>query len=207
MARTVEKLLRQMGYDFDTADCGELAIELATTNVYDLILLDIMLPDIDGYEVMEQLRERGVETPFLLQTGLIDRNMEAQGVSLGVAEYLIKPFNKNQLVKGIETVIAHAKQGKAELTDSEAFPPDDGAPASEENRQHRRLKTVKFARVLGENVFKCVILNMSYSGAAIRLPFEAKALPDRFKMEFVSGQQRDCEQCWRLKDKAGVKFL
>lgn len=207
MARTIEKLLGQMGYDFDTADCGEAAVECATRNTYDLILLDIMLPDFDGYEVMEKLRERGIETPVLLQTGLIDPEKRAQGDSLGVTDYLIKPFNKNQLVKGIETAIAHARQGGASHSEIEGISPDNGAPSAMENRQHRRLKTIKIARVVGHDVFRCVVMNMSYGGAAIRVPTIAKVLPDRFKLVFKSGQQRNCELCWRHGDKAGVKFV
>lgn len=204
MARTVEHLLRQMGYEFDTADCGEDAINRATQNDYDLILLDIMLPDIDGYEVIERLRENGVNTPFLLQTGLIDRKKESEGASFGVTEYLIKPFNKNELVKGIETVIERAKQDRAEL---HLVPPDNGTVTDENGRQHRRFKTLKSARVVADDVFSCVVLNMSYSGAAIRLPSVAKQVPENFKLIFKSGDQRECELCWRHGDKIGVKFL
>lgn len=207
MARTIEKLLHQMGYDFDTADCGEVAVELATTNAYDLILLDIMLPDIDGYEVMERLREQGVETPVLIQTGLIDPDKKAQGASLGVADYLIKPFNKNQLVKAIETAIARSRQDSNQDAAIEGLSPDDDTPLPNENRQHRRFKIIKMARVVSHDVFKCVVMNMSYGGAAIRLPSSGYILPEQFKMVFKANEQRDCELCWHHGDKAGVKFV
>ena len=114
MAKAVGMLLNQSGYQFDEAETGAEAIALASQNAYALILLDLMLPDIDGYEVIHRLRKSGVDTPFLVQTGLLDRDNKAEGASLGVTEYLIKPFNKNELVSGIENVLEKGRQPETE---------------------------------------------------------------------------------------------
>jgi len=204
MARTIEILLRQEGYDFDTAHCGQDAIDLAKTNRYDLILLDIMLPDFDGYEVIDRLHRSGIDTPFLVQTGLIDRGDPAEAASLGVTEYLIKPFNKSELIDGIESAVARA--AKKRMTDN---PKHSGAQATgrgDDRREHRRFVTLKSARVLRPSVFDCVILNMSYGGAAIKLPTESQGLPPEFDIEISGMTVPKCRLCWRVGDKAGIKF-
>ncbi len=70
-AQTVAMILKSEGHDCDTADCGKRALELAGCTEYDLILLDIGLPDIDGYEVLNRLRGAGVTTMVIIQSGLI----------------------------------------------------------------------------------------------------------------------------------------
>ena len=95
--RSVEMMLASLGYDYDSVDLGEDGVDLAKKTPYDLILLDIMLPGMDGYDVLQQLQDAGVETPVLLQSGLVDRDMAVQGLSLGVDDYLIKPYSKVEL--------------------------------------------------------------------------------------------------------------
>ena len=76
MAKNVELILQKEGHFCHTADRGERAVELAKRNAYDIIILDIMLPDFDGYEVIERLRASGIDTPYLIQSGLVDRERE-----------------------------------------------------------------------------------------------------------------------------------
>ena len=102
-AQTVEMILNSEGHDCDTADCGGRALELARNAEYDIILLDIGLPDIDGYEVLSRLRGAGVTTPVIIQSGLVLRKNEIKG--LGVEDCLAKPFGRQELAESLETVI------------------------------------------------------------------------------------------------------
>ena len=102
-AQTVAMILKSDGHDCDTADCGGRALELARNAEYDIILLDIGLPDIDGYEVLSRLRGAGVTTPVIIQSGLVLRKNEIKG--LGVEDCLAKPFGRQELAESLETVI------------------------------------------------------------------------------------------------------
>lgn len=206
-AKIVGAQLKQAGYRFDTATCGHDAISLAATNEYDLILLDIMLPDLDGYEVIHRIRRLGIDTPFLIQTGLVDRGMnEDEGMSLGASEYLIKPFNKNELINGIDKVVGRSRQVSDAWLKSIADPALPQRPPATERRKHRRFASMKTAHIVSPQIFEIVLMNMGYGGAAIRLPHPVKGLPNKFTLEIHTGPQLECEVCWRLGDKVGVKF-
>ncbi len=102
-ARSVAMILKSEGHDCDTADCGEQALAFARNEEYDIILLDIGLPDIDGYEVLNRLRASGVTTPVVIQSGLVLRKNKVQG--LGVQDCLAKPFGRRELTASLQTVM------------------------------------------------------------------------------------------------------
>ncbi len=104
-AQTIEKMLKSKGYACETTAYGEQAVALATHNDYDIILLDIMLPDIDGYEVLRRLQAAQVHTPVLIQSGLIGRDELEKGVGFGIDDYLVKPFTRSELAERIETTL------------------------------------------------------------------------------------------------------
>ena len=111
LAFAVEKMLSQAGHICDRARTGAGAVKLGQEHQYDVILLDVMLPDIDGYEVLRQLQEVGVETPVLIQSGLVERDRSMDGLGFGVDDYLIKPFNRDELISQVEK--AAARGGRA----------------------------------------------------------------------------------------------
>ena len=102
-AQSVELILRAEGHECDTAESGEIALELARTADYDIILLDIGLPDIDGYEVLRRLRNAGVTTPVIIQSGVVLRKNKVQ--NLGIRDVLAKPFGRHELTQSLQTVI------------------------------------------------------------------------------------------------------
>ncbi len=102
LAFAVEQMLRQEGHACDRARSGVGAIKLGQEHDYDVIVLDVMLPDIDGYEVLRQLQALGVETPVLIQSGLVERDRAMDGLGFGVDDYLIKPFNRDELIRRVE---------------------------------------------------------------------------------------------------------
>ena len=102
-ADSVEMILQAEGHTCDTARSGEIALELARATEYDLILLDIGLPGMDGYEVLNHIRRAGVTTPVIIQSGLVLLKNKVK--DLGVADCLIKPFGRRDLSESIETAI------------------------------------------------------------------------------------------------------
>jgi len=209
LAHTVELALRKRGYFCHITDLGERAVNLARRNRYDIIVLDIMLPDIDGYEVIERLREAGVRTPYLIQSGLLDRDGVPDGGSFGVEEFLIKPFTMDEMVERMQSVAARARQDAAvpryQPREGAGEIPDDG----DDRRQHRRFATLKMAELLfdGAPAAPCIVLNLSHSGAALRLTGPPAQLPERFGIRLQSGALLNCQVCWRYGDKVGVRFM
>jgi two-component system cell cycle response regulator CtrA len=102
-AESVELILQAEGHACDTARSGETALELARATEYDLILLDIGLPGMDGYEVLNHMRRAGVTTPVIIQSGLVLLKNKVK--DLGVEDCLAKPFGRRQLTDSIESAV------------------------------------------------------------------------------------------------------
>ena len=197
-AKAVELMLKSEGHDCETASLGEEAVRLAQEKDYDLILLDIMLPDIDGYDVLRRIRENNVSAPVLIQSGLVDNERDRAG--LGVSESLLKPFNKQQLKAGMDAVT----NAENSLADGDAATDGEGS----ERRRATRAKTIKGAEIVYNNncVMDCVVISLSDGGAAIQ-PEDALILPEHFMLKIKFGPTRSCEVCWQHGNKIGVRFL
>ena len=100
----IAKSLHQAGYEVDTCNDGEEALECARKNSYDMILLDIMLPKMDGMEVCQQIREFS-DVPIIMLTARSDERDELLGFDLGVDEYISKPFSPKILVARVEAIL------------------------------------------------------------------------------------------------------
>ncbi len=209
LAHTVELALRKRGYFCHITDLGEQAVNLARRNRYDIIVFDIMLPDIDGYEAIERLREAGVETPYLIQSGLLDRDSLPDGGSFGVDEYLIKPFTIDEMVERMKRVVEQARRIAAAAPQYQPRERADSVSDNADNRrEHRRFATLKVAELLFDGAgAPGVIINMSQNGAALRLTRPPAELPGRFGLRFQSGALHNCRVCWRYGDKVGVRFV
>ncbi len=112
-ARTVEAILKAEGFICDTTDLGEDGLEIGKLYDYDLIILDILLPDIDGYEVLRRLRGAKVETPTLILSGLAEPDSKIKSFGIGADDYLTKPFDRRELVARVQAIIRRAR-GHAE---------------------------------------------------------------------------------------------
>ncbi len=89
--------LEKEGYSVDAADNGEDGLEYALSDIYDLIILDIMMPRMNGYEVLKQLREYKLKTPVLLLSAKSEIEDKVVGLDIGADDYLTKPFNTAEL--------------------------------------------------------------------------------------------------------------
>ena len=108
-ARSIELMLKSAGYVVDMTDLGEDSLEIGKLYDYDIILLDLMLPDIDGYEVLRRLRGSKVETPVLILSGLAELDNKVKGLGFGADDYLTKPFDKRELIARIQAIIRRSK--------------------------------------------------------------------------------------------------
>ncbi|MGL4799132.1 MAG: response regulator transcription factor [Cellulosilyticaceae bacterium] len=101
----LEKGLKREGYAVDTTEDGEEAIELIHANPYDLIVLDINLPGIDGFSVLEQLREKNAETRVMIVSANREVDDRIKGLDLGANDYLVKPFDFKELKARIRSLL------------------------------------------------------------------------------------------------------
>ena len=98
--------LRQAGYDVDHADNGLMGLEKSTTGLYDLLVLDLMLPGLDGLELLERLRQLSQSIPTLILSAKGDLNDRLLGFELGADDYMLKPFYVEELVARIRAILA-----------------------------------------------------------------------------------------------------
>jgi len=108
-AASIELMLRSESFICDTTDLGEDGLEIGKLYDYDIIILDLMLPDIDGYEVLRRLRAARVRTPILILSGLGELDHKIKGLGFGADDFLTKPFDKRELVARIHAIIRRAK--------------------------------------------------------------------------------------------------
>ena len=104
-SKSLETLIRSEGFVCDTTDLGEDGLEIGKLYDYDLIILDLMLPDIDGYEVLRRLRSSQVKTPVLILSGLNEIDDKVKGLGFGADDYLTKPCNKVELMARIHAIV------------------------------------------------------------------------------------------------------
>src|SRR5262245_41866849 len=115
MAQSIELMLKSERFNVYTANLGEEGIDLGKIYEYDIILLDLNLPDMSGFEVLRSLRVSKVKTPILILTGLAGIEDKVRGLGFGADDYMTKPFNKNELVARIYALVRRSK-GHAEST-------------------------------------------------------------------------------------------
>ena len=108
-ARSIELALAAEGIICDTAEVGEEGVEIGRIYDYDIILLDLMLPDIDGYQVLLRLRSAKIKTPILILSGLSSVEQKIKGLGFGADDYLTKPFNKGELIAIIQAIVRRSK--------------------------------------------------------------------------------------------------
>lgn len=105
LARTLADILEQDGYQSDIANDGVTGYELAADGVYEAMILDVMLPGIDGFEILRRLRNEKIETPVVMLTARSDVSDRVRGLDAGADYYLTKPFENNELLACLRAVL------------------------------------------------------------------------------------------------------
>ena len=113
IAQSIELMLKSESFNVYTTDLGEEGVDLGKLYDYDIILLDLNLPDMSGYEVLRSLRVSKVKTPILILTGLGGIEDKVRGLGFGADDYMTKPFHKDELVARIHAIVRRSK-GHAE---------------------------------------------------------------------------------------------
>ena len=108
-AKSIDLMLQSEGFVVDTTDLGEDGLEIGKLYDYDIIILDLMLPDIDGYEVLRRFRAARVNTPILILSGLSEQENKIRGLGIGADDYLTKPFDKRELIARIHAIVRRSK--------------------------------------------------------------------------------------------------
>jgi len=108
-AQSIELMLKAEGYIVDTTNLGEDGLEIGKLYDYDIIILDLMLPDIDGYEVLRRLRAARINTPILILSGLSELDSKIKGLGFGADDYLTKPFDRRELIARLQAIVRRSK--------------------------------------------------------------------------------------------------
>ena len=108
-SKSIEMMLANANLNVYATDLGEEGIDLAKLYDYDLILLDLNLPDMNGHEVLRQLRRAKVDTPILILSGNDDADNKIRGFGFGADDYLTKPFHREELIARIHAIIRRSK--------------------------------------------------------------------------------------------------
>lgn len=203
-ARSVSVMLNALGYVVDVADSGEDGMQIGRLYDYDVIILDLMLPDMDGYDVLRRFRKAGVDTPILILSGLLDTDNKIKGFGFGADDYLTKPFDKGELAARIKAIVRRSKGHSGSVIQAGRLSVDletktanvDGAPLPLTTKEYAILELLALRK--GQTLNKASFLNHLYGGVdepdlKIVDVFVCKL---RKKLEKISGGETFIETVW-----------
>jgi two-component system cell cycle response regulator CtrA len=113
-AQSIELMLKSESFNVYTTDLGEEGVDVGKLYDYDVILLDLDLPDMSGFEVLRSLRVSKVKTPILILSGLAGIEDKVRGFGFGADDYMTKPFDRDELLARIHAMVRRSK-GHAQL--------------------------------------------------------------------------------------------
>jgi len=105
MAQALKELLSQEHYQTDVCGRGDDGLDAALSGIYDLLILDVMLPGMDGYEIIRRVRQAGLQTPALMLTAKSDLSDKVTGLDSGADDYLTKPFEIPELMARVRALL------------------------------------------------------------------------------------------------------
>ncbi len=107
--QSIELMLKSESFNVFTTNLGEEGVDLGKLYDYDIILLDLNLPDMSGYEVLRSLRVSKIRTPILILSGIAGIEDKVKGLGFGADDYMTKPFHKDELVARIQAIVRRSK--------------------------------------------------------------------------------------------------
>ncbi len=169
-SRSIELMLNHANLNVYATDMGEEGIDLAKLYDYDLILLDLGLPDMNGHEVLRQLRMSRIETPILILSGADDTENKIKGFGFGADDYMTKPFHREELVARIHAIIRRSKghsqsvikTGKISVNLDAKTVDVDGRTVHLTGKEYQMLELLSLRK--GTTLTKEMFLNHLYGG-------------------------------------------
>lgn len=169
-AKAIELSLASEGIICDTTELGEEGLEIGRIYDYDIIILDLMLPDIDGYEVLRRFRAAKITTPILILSGLSGPDQKIKGLGYGADDYLTKPFNKGELIARIQAIVRRSKghsesvirTGKLAVNLDSRAVEVDSKPIHLTSKEYAILELLSLRK--GSTLTKEMFLNHLYGG-------------------------------------------
>ncbi len=169
-SKSIELMLTHANLNVYATDMGEEGVDLAKLYDYDLILLDLNLPDMHGYDVLKQLRVARIETPILILSGADDTENKIKGFGFGADDYLTKPFHREELVARIHAIIRRSKghaqsvitTGSIEVNLDAKTVGAFGKPVHLTGKEYQMLELLSLRK--GTTLTKEMFLNHLYGG-------------------------------------------
>ena len=170
IARSIELMLRSEGFNVYTTDLGEEGTDLGKLYDYDIIVLDLQLPDMSGYEVLKTLRLAKVRTPVLILSGNAIVEAKVKALGFGADDYMTKPFHKDELIARIQAVVRRSKghsqsvitTGKLTLNLDAKTVEVDGVRVHLTGKEYQMLELLSLRK--GTTLTKEMFLNHLYGG-------------------------------------------
>ncbi len=169
-SKSIEMMLASANLNVYATDLGEEGLDLAKLYDYDIILLDLNLPDMTGHEVLRRLRVGKIDTPILILSGLDDADNKIKGFGFGADDYMTKPFNRDELVARIHAIVRRSKGHAQSIirTGHVAVNLDDktvevnGKPVHLTGKEYQMLELLSLRK--GTTLTKEMFLNHLYGG-------------------------------------------
>jgi two-component system, cell cycle response regulator CtrA len=169
-SKSIEMMLQNANLNVYATDLGEEGIDLAKLYDYDLILLDLNLPDMNGHEVLRQLRVAKVETPILILSGMDDTENKLKGFGFGADDYMTKPFNRQELIARIHAIVRRSKGHAQSVITTGKFTVNldtktvevDNRPVHLTGKEYQMLELLSLRK--GTTLTKEMFLNHLYGG-------------------------------------------
>jgi two-component system cell cycle response regulator CtrA len=169
-AKSIELMLSHANLNVYTTDLGEEGIDLAKLYDYDLILLDINLPDMNGHEVLRQLRLSRIEKPILILSGEDGTESKLKGFGFGADDYMTKPFHREELVARIHAIIRRSKGHAQSISKTGVVAVNldaktvevEGSPVHLTGKEYQMLELLSLRK--GTTLTKEMFLNHLYGG-------------------------------------------